>query len=160
MPAFRSARYTGHVQKRAGTSALTNKTKASGIGTDSNASGVLKYNKSGTVVSVLDNGGPGGTVTQITSRSTGVTLNAMNGAITMDATSLAAGAEAQFTVTNSFVAAGDVVVCCLKTTGTGTPFAAVTTVAAGSFQITLTNLHAATADTTADVISFMVLKTA
>lgn len=52
MPAFRSSRYTGHVQKRSGTSALTNKTKASGIGTDSADGSVLKYNKAGTIVTV------------------------------------------------------------------------------------------------------------
>lgn len=102
--------------------------------------------------------GAGGAVTQATDRSTGVTLNTVSGAITMNAASLAAGAEASFTVTNSAVAATDVVVVCLKTVGTGTPMVFVDTVAAGSFRITITNLHAATADTTADVINFVVIK--
>jgi hypothetical protein len=103
--------------------------------------------------------GAGGTVTQITSRSTGVTIDKISGAITTDATSLAAGAEATFTVTNSTVAIGDVVVVCARsgqTAGTSVPI--VTAVAAGSFNITLTNLHASTADTGAMIINFVVIK--
>ncbi len=102
--------------------------------------------------------GAGSTVTQATNRSTGVTINAVTGAITMNATSLAAGAEATFTVTNSAVEAADVPVVAIKSSATGTPVANVTAVAAGSFAITVTNLHASTADTTADVINFVVLK--
>jgi len=103
--------------------------------------------------------GAGGAVTQTTSRTTGVTVNAVCGAITTDTTSLAAGAEAAFTVTNSSVAVGDVVVVSLRsgaTSGTSSPV--VTAVAAGSFQITLTNLHASTADTGASIINFVVIK--
>ena len=43
----------------------------------------------------------GGTVTQATGKSTGVTLNAASGQITMDDAALAAAAEISFTVTNS-----------------------------------------------------------
>lgn len=103
--------------------------------------------------------GAGAAVTQATSRTTGVTINAICGAITTDTSSLAAAAEAEFTVTNSAVAATDVVVVCLKTesaTGTSLPF--VSTVGAGSFKITLTNLHATTADTSASVINFAIIK--
>lgn len=103
--------------------------------------------------------GAGGTVTQITDRSTGVTINKICGAITTDATSLAAGAEATFTVTNSAVAIGDVIVLSARsgqTAATSVPF--VTAVAAGSFDITLTNLNASTADTGAMIINFAVIK--
>ena len=103
--------------------------------------------------------GAGGAVTQATSRSTGVTLSKPTGQITTDATSLAAAAEATFTVTNTLVADTDVVVICSsggQTAGTSIP--AVTAVAAGSFDITLTNLHASTADTGAMVINFVVIK--
>lgn len=102
----------------------------------------------------------GGAVTQITSRATTVVLNTLCGTITTDPTSLAAAAEATFTVTNSKVAATDVVVCCIKSGGTtaGSTWAAVTAVAAGSFQITVTNLHASTADVAALVINFAVIK--
>lgn len=103
--------------------------------------------------------GAGAAVTQLTNRSTGVTINAICGAITTDATSLAAGAEATFTVTNSSVEVGDVVVVSLRSGATaGTSIPVVTAVAAGSFDITLTNLHAATADTGASIINFAVIK--
>lgn len=102
--------------------------------------------------------GVGSTVTQTTSRATGVTINAVCGQITTDTTSLAAAAEATFTVTNSKVAATDVVVVNITPGGTGTPHVYVSSVAAGSFAITMTNLHATTADTSADVINFAVIK--
>lgn len=98
----------------------------------------------------------GATVTQATDRSTGVTINAPAGQITMNAASLAAAAEATFVVTNSFCTASSVPVVAIKSSATGTPIAVVTAVADGSFSITVTNLHAATADTTADVINFIV----
>jgi len=104
--------------------------------------------------------GVGGAVTQTTNRSTGVTLDKLCGTITTDATSLAAGGDATFVVTNSKVAASDVVVACVKSGGTtpGSTIAVVSAVAAGSFSITVTNLHASTADTAALVINFVVLK--
>lgn len=105
--------------------------------------------------------GVGGAVTQLTNRSTGVTLNTLCGTITTDATSLAAGAEATFTVTNDKVTARDVVVVSAtggQTAATSVPV--VSAVGAGSFAITLTNLNASTADTGAMVINFMVLKAA
>jgi hypothetical protein len=99
----------------------------------------------------------GGAVTQATSRSTGVTLNAPAGQITMNSASLAAGAEAKFTVTNSYVTATSVPVIALASGQTAdTSIVAVTAVADGSFQITVTNLNAATADTGAGVINFIV----
>lgn len=103
--------------------------------------------------------GAGCAVTQATNRSTGVTCTGMSGAITTDATSLAAGAEATFTVTNTSVAVGDTVIVSARsgqTAGTSIPF--VTTVAAGSFNITLSNVHASTADTGAMIINFAVIK--
>jgi hypothetical protein len=102
--------------------------------------------------------GAGGTQTQSTSRATGVTLNKITGLITCNSTSLAAGAEASFVVTNSTVAATDTVIVNVVSSSTGTPVAFVTAVAAGSFTITLSNLHASTADTTADTIRFTVIK--
>lgn len=110
--------------------------------------------------------GIGGTVTQITTRATGVTFDTTNGRgklcgrITTDSTSLAAGAEVSFTVTNKAVGADDVIVLSIKSGSTtpGSTWAQVTAVAEGSFQITLTNLTAATADVAALVINFVVIK--
>jgi hypothetical protein len=98
--------------------------------------------------------GSGSTVTQQTNRSTAVTINAICGAITTNATSLAAGAEATFTVNNTSVAIGDVVVISARsgqTANTSVPI--VSAVANGSFNITLTNLNASTADTGAMIIN-------
>lgn len=103
--------------------------------------------------------GAGATVTQITSRATGVEINAVSGAITTDTTSLAAGAEATFTVTNSAVEIGDVIILSLRSGATAdTSVPIVSAVAAGSFNIRLTNLHASTADTGASIINFAVIK--
>jgi len=103
--------------------------------------------------------GAGGTITQITSRSTGVTLNKICGAITTTATSLAAGAEAVFVVTDNLVAIGDVVLISTRSGQTAlTSVAVVSQVTAVSFSITITNLSATTADTGAMTINFIILK--
>lgn len=100
----------------------------------------------------------GSTVTQATSRSTGVTINAPAGQITLNNTSLAAGAEAKFTVTNSFVTATSVPVIALKGGQTAdTSIVAVTAVADGSFEITVSN-QGAGADTGAGVVNFIVFQ--
>lgn len=100
-----------------------------------------------------------GSVTQITSITTGVTLNKISGAITTVSQTVAAGAEAEFTVTNSLVAATDIVVACIKTHTSGGTFAVdVSAVAAGSFKLRLTNLHASAAGDNVLVISYFVIK--
>lgn len=100
-------------------------------------------------------------VTQITSITTGVTCNAYSGVVTTVSQTVAAGAEAEFTVTNSKVAATDVVVACIKThTSAGTFAVDISAVAAGSFKLRLTNLDAAAAGNNVLVINFMVLKAA
>ena len=108
--------------------------------------------------------GAGATVTQITNRSTGVTINAVCGKIQTDTTSLAAGASAEFTVTNSAVAIGDVVVVSQRSGSStvagvaGTLIVEVVTVAAGSFILSLNNNSSTTAETGAVVINFAVIK--
>lgn len=54
--------------------------------------------------------GAGGTVTQATSKSTGVTLNKVSGQITTNNASIAAGTTVGFVVNNNTVAATDVIV--------------------------------------------------
>jgi hypothetical protein len=98
-------------------------------------------------------------VTQATNISTAVTCNAYSGVITTVSQTVAAGAEAEFTVNNSQVAATDVVVACIKThTSAGDFIVGVSAVAAGSFKLRLTNLHASTAGNNVLVINFVVLK--
>lgn len=105
--------------------------------------------------------GDGGAVTQATNRTTGVTLNAVCGTITTHNASLAAEASADFIVTNSKVAIGDVVVVSIQsgTNGGGTS-AAVAITTAGTFTIRVTNNNASggTAETGAILINFLVLK--
>ena len=103
--------------------------------------------------------GAGGAVTQATSRTTGVTLNTITGAITTNTASLAAAAAATFTVTNSAVAVTDVIHMSIRS-GATTVFttARVTAVAAGSFDITIQNTHASTAETGAIIVNFVVIK--
>lgn len=54
--------------------------------------------------------GAGGAIVQATSKSTGVTLNKATGQITLNAAALAAGTVASFVLTNSAIAAGDILV--------------------------------------------------
>jgi hypothetical protein len=98
-------------------------------------------------------------VTQASSISTGVTCNAYSGVITTVSQSVAAGAEADFVVTDNKVAATDIVVACIKThTSAGSFIVAVAAVAAGQFTLRLTNLHASAAGDNVLVINFVVLK--
>lgn len=123
------------------------------------------YDKSRNIIKTID-GSNGyeilsglGTVTQITSITTGVTLGAIAGTITTVSSTLAAAAEADFVVTNSKVAATDVVVANIKSTSSaGTPIVSVAAVAAGSFTLRLTNLHATNALDNTLLINFVVIK--
>lgn len=100
----------------------------------------------------------GGTVTQGTNPTTGVTLSTVTGQITTVAGTLAAAGEEAFTVTNTKCAATSVVVANIASNaGNGTPAVFVTAVAAGSFELTVTNLHASAALSTALVINFAVI---
>jgi len=104
--------------------------------------------------------GAGGTVTQVTSKSTGVTLNKLAGQITMHNGSLGAGAEATFAVTNSTVAANDVVIVNHSSSGTaGAYVVGVSAVSSGSFKITVSNLSGSSLGE-AIVLSFAVIKSA
>jgi hypothetical protein len=98
--------------------------------------------------------GAGGTVTQATSRTTGVTLNKVSGAITLVS---AAGSAAfqSFTVTNSAVAATDTITVNQKS-GADLYLIHVTAVAAGSFRITFATTGGTT--TESPVFNFNIIK--
>lgn len=98
--------------------------------------------------------GAGGAVTQITSRTTGVTLNKITGAITL-VSAAGSATPASFTVTNSAVAATDVIIVNQKS-GTDLYEIHVTAVAAGSFQITSNTTGGTTTET--PVFNFAVIK--
>lgn len=119
----------------------------------------FRIDTSGNAV-VIGNGGlgygtgAGGTVTQSTSRTTGVTINKACGAITLVS---AAGSTTfqSFTVTNSLVAATDVIRVCQKS-GTDKYAIWVTAVAAGSFVITFATLSGTT--TEQPVFNFAIIR--
>ncbi|CAB5220142.1 hypothetical protein UFOVP239_65 [uncultured Caudovirales phage] len=98
--------------------------------------------------------GTGGAVTQLTSRTTGVTLNFPTGAITLFS---AAGTSTwqTFTVTNSAVVATDTIIVNQKS-GTDLYQIFVTNVAAGSFKISFATTGGIT--TEQPVFNFAVLK--
>lgn len=98
--------------------------------------------------------GSGGAVTQTISRTTGVTLNKTNGAITLVS---AAGTTAwqTFTVTNNTVAATDTVIVNQKS-GTDLYEIHITAVAAGSFNISFKTTGGTT--TEQPVFNFAVIK--
>jgi hypothetical protein len=111
--------------------------------------------------------GAGGTATQGTNRSTGVTVSpnpSLCGTITTDTTSLATLASAEFTVTNSAVAIGDVVLCSIRSGSSNVAGVAgitqieVVTVAAGSFIISVMNNSTTTAETGAIIINYVIIK--
>lgn len=102
--------------------------------------------------------GAGGAVTQASSKTTAVTLNNICGQITMNGAALAAAAEANFTVTNSKVAATDVVIVNHSSAGTaGAYVVGISAVAAGSFQIVVSNVSAGSLSE-AIVLSFAIIK--
>ena len=103
--------------------------------------------------------GSWGTVTQITSISTGVTLNTKRGAITTFDPALAAAGEAEFVVTNDQVRAQSFVGVSVASGPSDDEhvMAFVSAVAAGSFSIVLSNLAAANQADGAMVINFVVI---
>lgn len=109
--------------------------------------------------------GAGGTVTQLTSRTTGVTLNQACGEITLVAGTLAGHGADEFALTNSEIAASDVVIVNIKSgaaAGTRKYYTVgVTSVSAGSCTISVGNNDNGTipsAGTDTLVLSFAVVK--
>jgi hypothetical protein len=102
-----------------------------------------------------------GTVTQATSKSTGVTLNKSAGQITMNNAALGAGVAVSFVLTNSLISANDAMIVNVASNTTGSLAGAYTTyvsyLAAGSALITLRNLTAATSYSEAVVINFAII---
>ena len=83
-----------------------------------------------------------GTVTQATSKSTGVTLNKSSGQITMNNAALAYGAVVTFTLTNNLLSAKDVIIVNVSggATTAGTYTALVSSIGAGSAVLGLYNI--------------------
>ncbi|WP_210235482.1 hypothetical protein [Mesorhizobium sp. M8A.F.Ca.ET.165.01.1.1] len=101
--------------------------------------------------------GAGGTVTQATSKSTGVSLNTSCGQITMNAAALAAGTIVSFVLTNTAIAATDILVLNHISGGTPGSYSLNARAAAGSATIDLRN-NTAGSLSEAIVIAFAVVK--
>ena len=98
-----------------------------------------------------------GTVTQATSKSTGVTLNKSAGQITMNGASLAATTTVTFTLTNSLLSANDIVILSIASGGTAGAYNAyVSGLASGSVVLALRNVTAG-ALAEAVVLNFAIL---
>lgn len=102
--------------------------------------------------------GAGGTVTQATSKATGVTLNKVCGQITTAADALSANTRTFFTLTNSSIAATDLIHVHRVSGGTANSYRIeIDSVASGSCVIAITNITAGSLSE-AVVIGFSILK--
>ena len=101
--------------------------------------------------------GEGGTVTQATSKATGVTLNKKCGQITLNAASLAASTTVSFVLTNSTIAATDLLVLNHVSVGTFGGYTLNARAAAGSATIDVRNVTAG-ALAEAIVIGYAIVK--
>jgi len=102
--------------------------------------------------------GTGGVITQATDKSTGVTLNKRCGQITMNNAALAAAAEVSFTLTNSVIAATDVVMVSIASGATAGAYSVqCDATAAGSCRISVGNRNAGSLGE-AIVLNFVVIK--
>jgi len=127
------------------------------IGTGANAPAKISLGQAGTKISLGE-----GSVTQLTNITTTVVVNASSGTITTVSASTAAQATSTFTVTNSTVSATSSIQLTggaySGTFGTnGTPLFYVSSVGAGTFNITIYNAHATNALAGTLVIDFAVL---
>jgi hypothetical protein len=101
--------------------------------------------------------GAGGTVTQLTSKITGVTLNNVSGEITMNNASLDAATTVNFTLTNSAIAATDLLVINQASTANAGGYCFNAICNAGNAQVSVRNIMAASASD-AVVLRYAVVK--
>jgi hypothetical protein len=133
-------------------------------GTDTNINITISPKGTGEVIITKPFGyggsGTGGTVTQLTSRTTGVTLNKLSGQITLfAATALSGHASNEFTLTNSFIDPTDVVHVCFASGLTGASYGVtVTAVNSGSCKIAVSNFNNSATPADTPVLNFVVIK--
>jgi len=104
--------------------------------------------------------GAQGAVTQLTDKSTAVTLNKSAGRITMNNAALAGNTAVSFTLNNSLISANDTIIVCISSVTTGSTAGAYTTyvsnMTTGSASLTLRNLSG-TSYSEAIIINFAVI---
>lgn len=101
--------------------------------------------------------GAGSTATQATDKSTGVTLNAACGSITLASGNISSQSVATFTLTNSAIAATDILVFNHVSGGTAGAYSVNAQAAAGSASINVTNISGS-GKNEQPVIRFAVIK--
>jgi hypothetical protein len=101
--------------------------------------------------------GEGGTVTQATSKSTGVTLSKKCGQITMNAAPLAADTTVTFTLTNTEVVATDIIILNHVSGGSAGSYLLNAQAGSGSASINVRNITGG-ALSEAIVIGFAIIK--
>jgi len=101
--------------------------------------------------------GSGGTVTQATSKATGVTLSKSTGQITLNAAALNLDTTVSFTLTNTVIEAGDILILNHISGGTAGSYLLNAQSAAGSASINVRNITAGSLSE-AIVIAFAVIK--
>ena len=105
-----------------------------------------------------------GAVTQLSSKSTAVTLNKSAGVITMNNASLAGATAVSFVLNNNLLSVKDTLIVNVSSNTTGSAAGAYTVyvsyLAAGSAFITLRNMTAATPYSEAVAINFSVIHAA
>ena len=100
----------------------------------------------------------GGTVTQASNKSTGVTLSTNSGQITMNGAALGDDTEISFVVTNTNVAATDVVIVNHGSAGTnGAYVVQASEIGSGTFEVSVKNVSGGSLSE-AIVINFVVIK--
>jgi hypothetical protein len=101
-----------------------------------------------------------GTVTQLTDKSTAVTLNKSAGRITMNNAALAGSTAVSFTLNNSLISTNDTIIVCVSSVTTGSTAGAYTSyvsnMTAGSASITLRNLSS-TSYSEAVIINYAII---
>ena len=101
--------------------------------------------------------GEGGTVTQATSKSTGVTLSKKCGQITMNAAALAANTTVSFTLTNTEIVATDIIILNHVSGGTAGSYLLNAQAGSGSASINVRNITGGSLSE-AIVIGFAIIK--
>jgi hypothetical protein len=104
--------------------------------------------------------GAQGAVTQLTSKSTGVTLNKSAGRITMSGVELAANTAVSFTLTNSTISTNDAIIVNVSGGGTAGAYTTyISSMTSGSAVVTLRNLTAS-ALSEAVIINYAIIHSA
>jgi len=128
------------------------------------SSGSMYLNSVGNILSTSSTGalgygtGSGGTVTQLTSKSTSVTLNKPTGQITMNNASLAAGASVIFAVNNTLITDKDTIIVNINNGANGDKYDLfVWYITSSVCYLRLKNIHGASLSD-ALVINFTLIK--